>query len=54
MDEQLPWASIAARAGCYDEAHLHLDFHDFAGCSPAQFAPRAESLTDLMLGSRTR
>lgn len=47
----LPWAAIAARTGYYDEAHLNIDFHDFAGCSPAQFAPRAESLTELMLDS---
>lgn len=53
-DESLPWAAIAAQAGYFDEAHLNLDFNALAGCSPSQFAPRAESLTDLMLESRTR
>jgi AraC-like DNA-binding protein len=53
-DESLPWAAIAARAGYFDEAHLNRDFRALAGCSPSQFAPRAESLTDLMLESRTR
>lgn len=53
-NESLPWAAIAARSGYYDEAHLNLDFRDLAGCSPSQFAPRAESLTELMLESRGR
>lgn len=52
-EEHLPWAAIAARTGYYDEAHLNLDFHAFAGCSPSHFAPRAETLTELMLESRS-
>lgn len=53
-DDALPWAAIAAGAGYFDEAHLNRDFRALAGSSPSQFAPRAESLTDLMLESRPR
>jgi AraC-like DNA-binding protein len=56
IDERLPWAAIAARVGYFDEAHLNLDFHAFTGSSPSRFAPRAETLTELMLeaGGRAR
>lgn len=37
------WASIAAAAGYYDQAHLIEDFHAFAGATPGAFLRELDS-----------
>jgi AraC-like DNA-binding protein len=38
------WTRLAAEHGYYDQAHLHRDFHEFLGTTPARFATRRTPL----------
>jgi AraC-like DNA-binding protein len=45
----LPWASIGARAGYFDQSHLVRDFRELVGCAPSQFRAPGDSLTHALL-----
>ena len=36
-DGAMGWAALAQDAGYYDQAHLHRDFRDLAGCTPGAY-----------------
>ena len=40
-DPACDWARIAADCGFHDQAHLIHDFREFAGTTPARYAPRS-------------
>lgn len=49
---ELPWSTIAARAGYYDQAHLLHDSNEIAGATPAKLLGRDAGLTEVFLSDR--
>jgi AraC-like DNA-binding protein len=47
----LSWATVAARAGYYDQPHLNHDCQEIAGCTPSSLVAKDPGLTELFLSA---
>ena len=49
----VPWATIAARSGYYDQAHLAHEARAIAGTAPSELLVASGGLTEIFLASES-